>query len=179
MNWYGGNTKTTGRTAQTSFLNSPTRHQAADEKQKLSAMFVAWKLAVVAVYVALAVQVGATQGRVQDGGDGSSTPASRRVRWYVNGDVDANVAFAKAHPGALTGFYLCCNILKVDSNGKSVQTSSRRRRLSTFSSSTPTISSSATNTDALDTVLYSATCRHCVARWRQDTAKAAGRRRTA
>ena len=42
---------------------------------------------------------------------------SRRVRWYVNGDVDANVAFAR-RTRALTGFFLCCGIIKVDAEGQ-------------------------------------------------------------
>ena len=49
-------------------------------------------------------------------GTGSIT-ASRKARWYVNGDVTANVAFARSHPGALTGFYGCCGLLGVDAAG--------------------------------------------------------------
>merc|ERR1712196_102600 len=42
---------------------------------------------------------------------------SRKVRWYVNSDVAANVAFAKQNPDALTGWYGCCGLLRVDAAG--------------------------------------------------------------
>jgi hypothetical protein len=47
----------------------------------------------------------------------SPNSTAARVRWYVNGDVAENVAFAVAYPDALTGFYLCCGILGVDDDG--------------------------------------------------------------
>ena len=49
---------------------------------------------------------------------GPSANGERSARWYVNnGRVDDNVAFAKAHPGALTGWYGCCNLLSVNESG--------------------------------------------------------------
>ena len=42
---------------------------------------------------------------------------TRNVHWYVNSDIESNILFAEAHPGALSGFYLCCNQIGVDASG--------------------------------------------------------------
>jgi len=48
----------------------------------------------------------------------SAAPSLSSVRWYVSsGRVDANVAFARARPGALTGFYGCCGSFSVAADG--------------------------------------------------------------
>ena len=51
----------------------------------------------------------------------AAPPPQRKSRWYVNSDVDANVAFAQAHPTALTGWYGCCGLLGVDGTGTAKQ----------------------------------------------------------
>ena len=47
----------------------------------------------------------------------SASASERRVRWYVNSDVSANVKFAQDHPDAITGFYGCCGLAGIDADG--------------------------------------------------------------
>ena len=54
-------------------------------------------------------------------GSVSAAAPQRKARWYVNSDVASNVAFAQAHPGALTGWYGCCGLLGIDGAGKATQ----------------------------------------------------------
>ena len=52
-------------------------------------------------------------------GDRQAT-VTRNVHWYVNSNIESNVLFAEAHPGALSGFYLCCGQIGVNASGSAL-----------------------------------------------------------